>query len=90
MNAVTQSLLLVVVVALNLTPVPRRDYRVGVPNAGVWCLRLCSDDAAYGGSGHERHPRVDSEPVRCHGEDDSIVLVLPPLAALVLERLPNA
>lgn len=77
-------------VALNLTPVPRHGYRVGVPRAGVWAVRLCSDEATYGGSGHDRPGQVDSEPVPCHGLDDSISLVLPPLAALVLERLPDA
>ena len=76
------------VVVLNLTPVPRHDYRIGVPRPGTWRERLCSDDGRFGGSDHPRRERVASEPVPCHGQDESLSLVLPPLAALVLEREP--
>jgi 1,4-alpha-glucan branching enzyme len=74
------------VVLLNLTPTPRHDYRIGVPHAGIWVERLCSDDGHFGGGGHPRCGPVASEAKPSHGEDHSISLVLPPLAALVLER----
>jgi 1,4-alpha-glucan branching enzyme len=74
------------IVLLNLTPTPRHDYRIGVPRAGIWVERLCSDDGHFGGSGHPRCGPVASEAKPSHGESDSISLVLPPLAALVLER----
>ena len=36
----------------NFTPVPRHNYRVGVPRLGAWRELLNSDaDADYGGSG---------------------------------------
>jgi len=74
------------VVILNLTPVPRFDYRIGAPQAGVWCERLCSDDTNYGGSGHRREPRIETEAIGSHGHPQSLKLVIPPLACLVLQR----
>ncbi|HEY2340342.1 MAG TPA: 1,4-alpha-glucan branching protein GlgB, partial [Steroidobacteraceae bacterium] len=40
-----------VLVACNFTPVPRTNYRIGVPAAGHWRERLNSDASDYGGSG---------------------------------------
>ncbi len=74
-----------VLVAFNLTPVPREGYRIGAPEAGEYVTVLCSDDPMYGGSEFEV-PRVfqtDSEPL--HGHAQSLELRLPPLGALVLE-----
>ena len=78
----TQSHALVV---LNLTPVPRDAYRLGVPQAGRYRLLLNSDAAAFGGSGYSVFEEVATEPVAYHGFEQSIVLSLPPLAMLVLE-----
>ena len=72
------------VVVLNLTPVPRHDYRIGIPRPGGWHEILCSDDGEFGGSGHERHGGSQAERVAMHGEGQSLSLVLPPLCALVL------
>ena len=38
-------------VACNFTPVPRQNYRVGVPSGGAWKEILNSDAPLYGGSG---------------------------------------
>jgi 1,4-alpha-glucan branching enzyme len=73
-----------VVVVLNLTPVPREDYRVGAPLAGTYVERLNSDATAYGGSGYVTAPRIESEPVPFHGRSQSLRLRLPPLSILVL------
>ena len=35
----------------NFTPVPRHDYRIGLPSGGVWTEILNSDAGHYGGSG---------------------------------------
>jgi 1,4-alpha-glucan branching enzyme len=71
-------------VVLNLTPVPRADYRVGVPRGGRWRVRLDTDDPRYGGSGFGGTAAVDAEPVPWHGLPASVRLRLPPLAAIVL------
>jgi 1,4-alpha-glucan branching enzyme len=73
-----------VVVVLNLTPVPRDDYRIGAPVAGAYVERLSSDAAAWGGSAYPTQSRVETESVPCHGRDQSLRLRLPPLGALVL------
>jgi 1,4-alpha-glucan branching enzyme len=72
-------------VVLNLTPVPRPHYRIGVPHGGTWIPLLCSDAAEFGGSGHFDARPVRAEPLAVHGHTASIALTLPPLAALVLE-----
>ena len=75
-------------VAINFTPVPRHDYRIGVPLAGEWTEVLNSDAACYGGSNVGNAGGVRAEPVPSHGEQQSLVLTLPPLAAIVL-RAPD-
>ncbi len=75
-----------VVVLMNMTPVPREDYRVGVPHEGVYRALLNSDDAAYGGGGYSAESEWRSEAYGMHGYAQSIRLSLPPLAALVLTQ----
>jgi 1,4-alpha-glucan branching enzyme len=72
------------VIVLNLTPVPRENYRIGVPAAGTYAKRLSSDDRRYGGSEVETPAEVATEPVPFHGYQQSVRLRLPPLGALIL------
>jgi 1,4-alpha-glucan branching enzyme len=72
------------VIVLNLTPVPREHYRIGVPEAGAYREVLNSDAAEWGGSRHGTRARVMSEPSPFHGFTQSVELSLPPLSALVL------
>jgi 1,4-alpha-glucan branching enzyme len=69
----------------NMTPVARRDYRVGVPLTGQWDEIFNSDSHLYGGSNQGNGGAVCTEPIRTHGEQQSVSLVLPPLAALLLK-----
>ena len=71
-------------VALNLTPVPRGDYRIGVPRPGAYYEILSSDSPRYGGSQYETRKQVRTEDVPWHGCPHSIRLNLPPLGALIL------
>ncbi len=75
-----------VVFALNMTPVPRENFRIGVGEEGTWRERLNSDASLYGGSDIGNMGRVESMPVPCHGRPASIVVVLPPLAFLVFKK----
>ena len=75
------------VIVLNMTPVPRASYRVGVPAPGRWGYRLSSDDETYGGSHHPLPMRLATEPVGMHGCGQSLTLTLPPLGALILEKV---
>jgi len=75
-----------VLVALNFTPVPRRDHRLGVPNGGFWREILNSDAHAYGGSGWGNLGGMRSQPVSHHGRPHSLEINLPPLAAVFFRR----
>jgi len=72
--------------ALNFTPVPRSNYRVGVNTDGIWRELLNTDAAALGGSGHGNLGAVEAAPVRMHGRPFSLTLTLPPLGAVFLRR----
>ncbi|HJS89630.1 MAG TPA: 1,4-alpha-glucan branching protein GlgB [Steroidobacteraceae bacterium] len=74
----------VAVIACNFTPVPRENYRVGVPRGGWWRERLNSDATHYGGSGMGNFGAVEASPLASHGFTHSLALRLPPLAAIVL------
>jgi 1,4-alpha-glucan branching enzyme len=73
-----------VLVVCNFTPVPRPEYRLGVPRAGRWREALNSDATEYGGSGQGNLGSVVTEPVADHGHPQSLRVRLPPLAVLVL------
>jgi len=77
------------VVILNLTPVPRERYRIGVPAAGRYERLLSSDDLEWGGTGYGAIAAVDTEPAPFHGYPQSIELTLPPLGALLLTPAPR-
>lgn len=74
-----------VVVVCNFTPVPRLNYRVGVPRGGRWREILNSDARIYGGSGWGNQGAVDAVPVPLHGRSHSLTLTLPALSALFLK-----
>jgi 1,4-alpha-glucan branching enzyme len=74
----------VVLVVCNFTPVPRENYRVGVPRGGLWRERLNSDAETYGGSGQGNFGTVEAAPLAAHGRTHSLYLRLPPLGALFL------
>jgi len=70
----------------NFTPMPRHNYRIGVPHGGFWRELLNSDSTSYGGSGQGNIGGVEAYPVAAHGQAQSLNLVLPPLGALFLKR----
>ena len=74
----------VALIACNFTPLPRDNYRVGVPRGGWWRERLNSDATHYGGSGIGNFGAAEASPLSSHGMTHSLVLRLPPLAAVVL------
>jgi 1,4-alpha-glucan branching enzyme len=71
-------------VVLNFTPVPREQYRLGVPFAGSYREVLNSDSRFYGGSDLGNASVMRSEPVPCMGQAQSIVLRIPPLAGVLI------
>ncbi len=75
-----------VVVATNFTPVPRKGYRIGVPEAGSYSEIFNSDLQIYGGSGMgNQDMRIEAEALPWMGRPFSLSVTLPPLATIVLE-----
>jgi len=74
-----------VLVVCNFTPVPRANYRVGVPCGGFWREVLNSDASIYGGSGQGNLGGIDAIPVPTHGRSHSLYLTLPPLGVIFLK-----
>ena len=72
-----------VLVVLNLGSEPREDYRLGIPMARGYCLRMSSQDRRYGGSIDQTVTEYATEPRSAHGREQSIRLNLPALAALI-------
>jgi 1,4-alpha-glucan branching enzyme len=73
-------------VICNFTPVPRPNYRVGIPRGGFWEEVLNSDATLYGGSGWGNLGGLHAVPVPLHGRSHSLTLTLPPLSALFFKN----
>ncbi len=74
------------VVVLNMTPVPRPNYRIGLPHHGDWQVIFNSDEEKFYGSGFELQQEFSSEPVHWQGKPQSAAINLPPLTGVVLKR----
>jgi len=74
-----------IAVVCNLTPLPRHNYRLGVPRGGMWRELLNSDAVELGGAGQGNLGGVEATPVGFHGRPYSLNLTLPPLSALFLK-----
>jgi 1,4-alpha-glucan branching enzyme len=74
------------VIVLNMTPVPRQSSRVGVHQSGKWIEIFNSDAKKFWGSGMENQQPIGTEVVNWHGRENSILINIPPLAAVVLKR----
>ena len=74
------------IIVLNLTPIVRRSFKVGVPHDGQWELVLNSDDVNFNGSGVRVRDVVTADRMSWMGQDQSIEIDLPPLSGLVFKR----
>jgi 1,4-alpha-glucan branching enzyme len=74
----------------NLTPLPRTNYRLGVPLPGLWRELLNSDARDYGGAGWGNLGTVESSPLPSHGRPHALTLTLPPLSTLILKLETHA
>ena len=74
-----------ILVVANFTPVPRANYRVGVPRGGVWQEILNSDAKDYGGSGQGNLGGLETVPIPYHGRPQSLNVTLPPLGIVFLK-----
>jgi 1,4-alpha-glucan branching enzyme len=72
----------IVLGVFNFTPIPRHDYRVGVPRGGFWLELLNSDAEEYAGSGVGNYGGQEAHMEPAHGRPASLHVTLPPLGAL--------
>ena len=68
---------------LNMTPMERYDFRVGVPSKKKYKLILNSDDERFGGNGGEIASSISAEDIPWDDRPYSISFRLPPYGAAV-------
>lgn len=73
----------------NFTPIPRYDYRIGVPGPGFYKEILNSDSSEYWGSNIGNAGGVLAEQVQWHGRPYTINITLPPLAVVVFKPVKD-
>ena len=73
-----------VIVALNLTPVPRYRYRIGLPEQRTYREVLNSDSQFYAGSNMGNAGSITAEAIPWMGLPFSAEITLPPLAGVIL------
>ena len=74
------------IIILNLTPVYREDYRVGLPMKAKWREIFSTDATEFYGSGKLNENTMLPEAEACHGREYSTLLNIPPLGAIVLKQ----
>ncbi len=75
----------ILVFVYNLTPIPREQYRIGVPCSGFFREVSNSDADTYGGSNMGNAGGVQAEHISWHGRACSITITVPPLSCLVFK-----
>ena len=73
------------VIACNMTPVPRENYKMGVPRKGKLKEIFNSNLKKYFGSGEYKNKVQSTKPESWQFRDNSINVNIPPLGAVVLK-----
>lgn len=68
---------------INLTPVSRNAYRIGVSHSKGWNILLNSDDPEYWGSNMAISASLTTESIPSNGKSQSALVEIPPLATLI-------
>ncbi|WP_397447462.1 1,4-alpha-glucan branching protein GlgB [Polaribacter sp. R77954] len=74
-----------VIVVLNLTPIPRENYRIGLPKSGDLKEVFNSDATKYNGTGNYKNKNLNSDPKEWNGKQNSVELCLPPLGMVAFK-----
>lgn len=74
------------IIALNLTPVPRENYKIGVPQKGEYKEIFNSDKTEYGGTNHYLNTKLLARDEPWQGQGYSLNINLPPLAGVVIKQ----
>jgi 1,4-alpha-glucan branching enzyme len=71
-----------IAVVCNFSPMPRPNYRIGIPRRGFWNEIFNSNANQYGGTGQGNFGGVETVPIPLHGRNYSLTVDVPPLAAV--------
>lgn len=72
-------------VVLNMTPMERKDYVVGVPKKKKYKLILNSDEKCFGGTGAKMPGEISAKAVEADGKPYSLTMDLPPYGAMIFQ-----
>ena len=72
----------IIVCVYNFNPVPKYNYKIGVPKKGIWKEALNSDSNVYFGSNMGNLGEVKTFDYSTHSKPYTIEIVLPPLASV--------
>lgn len=72
-------------VVLNMTPMERKDFSVGVPKKKKYKLLLNSDDTCFGGNGAEIPKELTAKAVEKDGKPYSVTFDLPAYGAAIFQ-----
>jgi len=73
------------VVALNLTPISRKNYKIGVPFKSKWKEIFNTDSEKFYGTGILNKDDIIAEQENYNNQNFSIQITLPPLAVVILK-----
>jgi len=73
------------IIVLNLTPVPRENYRIGLPKSGSLKQVFNSDDKKYYGTGEYKNTKLTAEEKEWNNRQHSLELTLPPLSMIAFK-----
>jgi 1,4-alpha-glucan branching enzyme len=76
-------------VIMNLTPVLRENYRIGLPVGGFWREAVNTDSGFYGGSNQGNFGGVHAEAWQMHSQPFSAIFTLPPLSIVAFAPQPE-
>jgi 1,4-alpha-glucan branching enzyme len=74
-----------VLVICNLTPIPRENYRIGVPKAGELKEIFNSDAKKFNGTGDYHNKKISTQDIAWNHRENSIELTLPPLGMMAFK-----
>ena len=73
-----------IIVVCNFSPVRREGYRIGVPYPGSYRQIFSTDEERFGGKG-TKNPVLKSKEIPYHGEEQSVVMTVPPMSTTFFE-----
>ena len=74
-----------VIVACNMTPTPRKKYRIGLPKSGKLKEVFNSDLKKYSGTGNFKNKIITSESKEWQIRKHSVEITIPPLGMVAFK-----